>query len=109
MVGQVENSLMPWRTDGSDSTSTPLNLTPIWLRICTTAAEKPHCGNTGVPFMKSTTGVPVISWRMRSCTVMSIVWSSSEKEAAAGGCGLLVVGCRLLVRDARLQGEGVQF
>ena len=33
----------------------PLNLMPSWVRICTTAAEKPHCGKTGVPFMKSTT------------------------------------------------------
>ena len=40
---------------GSARTSTPLNLTPSCERICTTAAEKPHCGNTGVPFMKSRT------------------------------------------------------
>src|SRR5260221_388555 len=51
MVGQLENSLMPWRISGSESTSTPLNFTPICVRICTTAAEKPHCGKTGVPFM----------------------------------------------------------
>jgi hypothetical protein len=25
--------------------------TPMWVRICTTRAEKPHCGNIAVPFM----------------------------------------------------------
>src|SRR5205823_10126823 len=107
-VGQFENSLMPWRTDGSDSTSMPLNLTPIWLRICTTAAEKPHCGNPGVPFMKSTTGVSAISWRMRSGTVMSIGLSSVEKRPQRG-LRPGVVCRRLLVRYACLQGERVQL
>ncbi len=42
-----------------------LNFTPRCERICTTAAEKPHCGNTGVPFMNSTTGLPFTSSSMR--------------------------------------------
>src|SRR5258707_901144 len=83
-VGQFENSLMPWRTEGSARTSMPLNLTPRWLRICTTAAEKPHCGKTGVPFMKSTTGASPICWRMRSCKVMSICLDPRFSGAAAG-------------------------
>ena len=32
---------------------------------CATAAEKPHCGNCGVPFMKSTTGCEVTCCLMR--------------------------------------------
>src|SRR5579862_3194238 len=71
MVGQFENSLMPWRISGSDSTSIPLNLTPMWLSTWTTRAEKPHCGKTGVPFMNSTTGLAAISLRMRSKTGFS--------------------------------------
>ena len=30
-------------------------MTPQRFRISTTVAEKPHCGNCGVPFMYSTT------------------------------------------------------
>ena len=47
---------------------TPLNLTPVWLSTWTTAAEKPHCGNTGVPFMYSTTSLFLMSCSMRSTT-----------------------------------------
>src|SRR5260370_2849118 len=108
-VGQFENSLMPWRTEGSAKTSMPLNLTPRWLRICTTAAEKPHCGKTGVPFMKSTTGASPLCWRMRSCRVMSIL-SVLVSVAPQRGlereprCGFgSVRGC------AGLQCEGVQL
>src|SRR5262249_54642853 len=87
---------MPWRIPGSVRTSMPLNLTPMWLRICTTAAEKPHCGKTGVPFMNSTTGASLICWRMRSCKVGSILWVL--------GCGLSSI-----LWDAGLQGKGVQL
>src|SRR5580704_14175538 len=90
---------MPSRTEESASTSMPLNLTPKWLRICTTVAEKPHCGKTGVPFMNSTTGLSVTCWRMRSCTVMSI--------RSILVYGVFVSG--LLVGSARLQGERVKF
>src|SRR5882762_3180609 len=58
MVGQLEYSLMPWRIVGSWSTSTPLNLTPRCVSTWTTAAENPHCGKTGVPFMKGTPVFP---------------------------------------------------
>ncbi|MNC88385.1 hypothetical protein D3C83_41960 [compost metagenome] len=52
MVGQLANSLMPWRISGSASTLTVKGLwTPqacsTWIAI----AEKPHCGICGVPFM----------------------------------------------------------
>src|ERR1700686_1191207 len=98
---------MPWRTEGSAKTSMPLNLTPRWLRICTTAAEKPHCGKTGVPFMKSTTGASPICWRMRSCRVVSIVWvlvsmapqQRLERDPRRGS----IPGC------AGLQRERMQF
>src|SRR5580700_6774375 len=99
---------MPWRTDASARTSTPLNLTPRWLRICTTAAENPHCGNTGVPFIKSTTGVSVICWRMRSCTVLSISLVL-VCGGRGGGCGASHCGCRLVLGRARLQGECVEL
>ena len=39
---------------------------PQALRICTAVAEKPHCGNCGVPFMYSITGFVV------TC---SLIWS----------------------------------
>src|ERR1043166_7740694 len=72
MVGQLENSLMPWRTSGAFSTSTALNFTPTFDRICPTAAENPHCGNTGVPFMNSTTALDAMSLAIRSWVVSRI-------------------------------------
>src|SRR6266404_2543086 len=108
-VGQFENSLMPWRTEGSARTSMPLNLTPRWLRIWTTAAEKPHCGKTGVPFMKSTTGASPICWRMRSCRLVSIV---SVLVCGAPQRGLERKprsGFRSIRGGARLQRERVQL
>ena len=53
--------------------STPLNCTPMWFSTCTTVAEKPHCGNTGVPFMNKTTSVPSTSLLIRSNTVLSLI------------------------------------
>src|SRR5260221_6346455 len=59
---------MPWRISGSSSTLTVNSLsTPQAFRICTALAEKPHCGNCGVPFMYRTTGLPVTCCLMRSC------------------------------------------
>src|SRR5712691_3300588 len=99
---------MPWRTEPSARTSMPLNLTPRWLRICTTAAEKPHCGKTGVPFIKSTTGASPICWRMRSCTVLSI-----SRSSFAGAAAQLLVdarfGCVSILGGAGLQCQRVQF
>jgi hypothetical protein len=68
---------MPWRMLGSDSTSMPLNLVPSSLSTCTTAAEKPHCGKTGVPFMNSTTSLVSISFLILLVTVLSVIAPSS--------------------------------
>ena len=66
MVGQLANALMPWRISASASTFTVWNsLTPQALSTWQASAEKPHCGNCGVPFMKSTTGCPVTCALMR--------------------------------------------
>jgi hypothetical protein len=52
IAGQFANSLIPWRISGSSSTFTlKKSFTPQAYRICTAVAEKPHCGNCGVPFM----------------------------------------------------------
>src|SRR5882762_6186953 len=62
---------MPWRISGSSSTFTVNSFsTPQAFRICTALAEKPHCGNCGVPFMYRTTGFPVTCCLMRSCASM---------------------------------------
>ena len=42
---------MPSRSSWSSSTFADWNGTPMWVRIWTTRAENPHCGNIGVPFM----------------------------------------------------------
>merc|ERR1712185_359300 len=95
MVGQLLNSLMPSRTPGSSSTLTPLNLTPIWLNTWTTAAEKPHGGNTGVPFMNRTTSLVSISPWIRSLVAVSNIVSSPRWSPS--------------LRRRRLQGQGVQL
>jgi hypothetical protein len=48
-------------------------------------AENPHCGKFGVPFMKSTTGLEVTVWRMRSWVSMAIflVCEKSMKDSVA--------------------------
>src|SRR5260221_2375958 len=62
---------MPWRISGSSSTLTVNSFsTPQAFRICTAFAEKPHCGNCGVPFIYRTTGLPVTCCLMRSCASM---------------------------------------
>lgn len=70
---------LPSRTSLSSSTLTAANFsgsTPCSPRIWIEAREKPHCGVSGVPFMKRTTGVFsrvllisffVSSERRRSC------------------------------------------
>src|SRR5713226_8692715 len=71
MVGQLAYSLMPRRISGSSSTLTvKTSSTPQAFRICTALAEKPHCGNCGVPFIYRTTGLPVTCCLMRSCASM---------------------------------------
>src|SRR3712207_5550934 len=81
---------MPSRISMSSRTFTPLKGTPRWERICTTRAEKPHCGKTGVPFMNSTMGLDFTSLSMRS---------------KAG----LVIGFGPSRRGGGLEGEGVQL
>ena len=44
------------------NTLTLLNFTPISDNTCTVAAEKPHIGNTGVPFINKTTSFDLISF-----------------------------------------------
>src|SRR5690606_31522277 len=67
IVGQLENSLMPWRTSSSSSTLTVTSLvTPDALSTWMARPEKPHCGNWAVPFMNSTTGLEVTVSRMKS-------------------------------------------
>src|SRR5262245_25558703 len=49
---------MPWRISGSASTFTASKSASRRFMTSTTVAEKPHCGNVFVPFMKSTIGCP---------------------------------------------------
>src|SRR5438876_1073297 len=51
IVGQLEKRLIASRFSGSASTSIALKGTPTSLSSCTVAAEKPHIGKLGVPFM----------------------------------------------------------
>src|SRR5688500_19480934 len=74
MVGQLAYSLMPWRISASARTLTVCSsCTPQALRTCTARAEKPHCGNCGVPFMNSTTGCDVTCCLMRSWVSMGVI------------------------------------
>src|ERR1700753_1983709 len=73
MVGHWENSLIPWRNAGSARMSMPLKVTSRWFSTWTTAAEKPHCGKTGVPFMNSTTSVAPISCSICLKTGLSLI------------------------------------
>src|SRR5579864_519810 len=98
MVGQFENSLMPWRISGSVRTLTPLNLTPSSERMFTTAAENPHCGKTGVPFMNTTTSFEAMSAAIRSCAGldMAFLWFGKGDPARdLGTAGLRVKVGRL--------------
>jgi len=54
-----ENSLIPFLNSGSSSTLYVRIFscgTPCRSKTCMTAREKPHCGNSGVPFIKRTSG-----------------------------------------------------
>src|SRR5260370_27633182 len=82
MVGQLAYSLMPWRISASASTLTLANsCTPQALSTCTAREEKPHCGNCGVPFMKSTTRLPVTCSLMRCWVSMGSILSPSAGYA----------------------------
>ena len=52
---------MPSRTSAARSTSTVVYFGSSESRICTTRAEKPHCGTARSPFMNSTTRSEAIS------------------------------------------------
>src|ERR1041385_3132792 len=65
MVGQSLNSLIPARASGSWSTSTVSYFAPRRSRIATARLEKPHCGKSAVPFMKSTTSLLFTSSSIR--------------------------------------------
>src|SRR5690348_18188874 len=71
MVGQSEYSLIPWRTSGSWSTSTVSYLAPSRSRMAIARLEKPHCGNSAVPFMKSTTSLLFTISAMRELTSLT--------------------------------------
>src|SRR6188508_1257569 len=123
MVGHWLNSLTPCRRSGSTRMLTPWNLTPSWLSTSTTAAEKPHCGNTGVPFMNRSTSFLPISSRMRSNTSL-IGKLPRDLPVNIGRSGLLRHGSELqrmqhaahpaaqraihhlVLLDLRLAGEG---
>src|SRR3954447_2888897 len=88
---------MPSRMSWSSSTFTPLNGTPMWFRIWTTWPEKPHIGNCGVPFMKSTTSSDFTSVSMRVLvSVMADLLRSLmpriEKLVKAANGGFVVEG-----------------
>src|SRR5262249_48397652 len=42
-------------------------------RICTTWAEKPHCGKFLVPFINRTTALLATALRIQSCTACSLI------------------------------------
>src|SRR3990172_9570384 len=65
----------------------PLNSTPDSISACTTAAEKPHCGKVGVPFMNKTTGAASISALMRFNTGCSVIRCLSLCQSFSLGAG----------------------
>jgi len=79
IVGQFEYDLMPSRRSGSASTLKPLKLVPSALRICTTVFEKPHCGWSGTPFMKTTTLFALTSFSICACTLDSSPSAAYER------------------------------
>src|SRR5262245_49566719 len=90
MVGHWLNCLMPSRSSWSTRMLTPWNFTPSSLSASTTAAEKPHWGNTGVPFMNRSTSCLPISSRMRSNTwgsLMSISWKRRSRRGSGLNIG----------------------
>ena len=62
IVGQLAYCLMPWRISSSSSTFTVVrSFTPQAFSTCMARPEKPHIGNWAVPFMNSTTRLPLTS------------------------------------------------
>ena len=77
----------------SSSTLNAVNFsgsTPCMPRICMLAREKPHCGVSGVPFMKRTTGADAtalsMAWRISSES-MRICIGARKRGAVAEGRG----------------------
>src|SRR3954453_7540814 len=93
MVGQSEYSLIPLRTSGSWSTSTVSYLAPSRSRIAIARLEKPHCGNSAVPFMKST---------------ISLLFTMSAMRARDSGVDASLTG-RLRVRHCGFELQCVKL
>src|SRR5215469_7123378 len=104
MVGHWLKCLMPSRSSGSTRMLTPWNFTPSSLSTSTTAAENPHCGNTGVPFMNRSTSCLPISSRMRSNTWGSLISISPRSTRAGAGVATNIGRSRPLRHGGQLQG-----
>lgn len=83
----VENS--PDLNSSSSSTLKAVNfagLTPCMPRIWMLAREKPHCGVSGVPFMKSTTGAEAtaLSMAVRVSVEMKDFWRAVKRVERRG-------------------------
>src|SRR5206468_10369344 len=63
---------MPERTSGSWSTSKVSYLAPSRSRMATARLEKPHCGNSAVPFMNKTMSLLFTSSSMRDLASLTI-------------------------------------
>src|SRR5690606_3691848 len=77
MVGQSENSLIPWRISMSCKTSTDSKPTPRCSSIATALLENPHCWKRGVPFMDKTTSLAWITESIFCFTASLISFSMS--------------------------------
>ena len=81
-----ENSLIPLRNSGSSSTLYVRIFscgTPCRSKTCITAREKPHCGNSGVPFIKRTSGETSMAFWI--CARASEVRSRRKANDVAAG------------------------
>jgi hypothetical protein len=69
--------------------------TPCMPKICMLALENPHCGVSGVPFMKSTTGdeAMALSIAERTSSESRRAWKGVRKRAVG-------IGRAVLARDA---------
>src|SRR6187402_3990437 len=83
MVGHCENSLMPSRSSAELSTSTVSYSGTSSSKICTTCAEKPHCGARRVPFMNRTTGFCATSPEIRLRRA-SLIMGVADRVAHSG-------------------------
>src|SRR5690242_18133732 len=68
--------------------STLLNCAPQARSAATACAEKPHCGKSGEPFMKSTTGVEEICALIRSTTSIFTLPKPVQRQAYRGAASL---------------------